>query len=304
MQENGMSIEISNVSKRFGDLQAVSNISLQIPKGSVYGILGPNGAGKTTTIRMILNIISPDEGEIKIMGESMNEEMKNAIGYLPEERGLYPKMKVKELLIYFAQLKGINYSKALKNSEYWLAKVELLSWKENKVEELSKGMQQKLQFIITLIHEPEIIILDEPFAGLDPINTEVLKDIMLDLKRGGKTILFSTHLMEHAEKLCDYVTLINKGKKMIDGKLSDIKAMFGKNILVLEFEGDGNSLKTLPGVRRYYDFGKWVELELDEKADVNFILRKSMDTVNLRKFDIVEPSLNNIFIKVVKGENQ
>ncbi len=294
-------LEIKTVTKKFGKLVAVSNLSLSVPSGSIYGVLGPNGAGKTTTIRMIMNIFAPDEGEIKIFGERMTEETKNIIGYLPEERGLYPKMQTLELLIYFGQLKGISAKEAEKRGVELLERVGLSNWKNNKIEELSKGMQQKVQFISTIIHDPKIVILDEPFSGLDPLNTEVLKELMMELKKEGKTILFSTHLMEHAEKLCDFVTLINKGKKVLDGALSDIKRNFGRNIISLEIEGGGSLLSNIPSVIDKYEFGNRIELEMKEGENPFEIIKFIMEEVKVKKFEISEASLNHIFIKVVKG---
>jgi len=296
-------VEINNISKKFNGFYAVKNFSLSVPQSSIYGILGPNGAGKTTTIRMIMNILVPDEGEILIFNQKMNETLKNRIGYLPEERGLYRKMKVCEILSYFGELKGMSRSEISKKIDEWLSKVELLEWKNRKIEELSKGMQQKIQFISTILHSPDLIIFDEPFAGLDPINTNLLKDIMLELKKQGKTILYSTHLMEHAEKLSDYVALINKGEKVLDGKLSEIKAKFGKN-LVLEFEGDNSLLNQIKGIRRIYNFGRYVEIELEKETDPQDILKTVVDKIKLTKFEVAEPSLNDIFIRVVGEERK
>lgn len=293
-------VEIKSVTKRFGNLIAVSNFSLSVPSGSIYGILGPNGAGKTTTIRMILNIFAPDEGEIEILGQRMTEDTKNLIGYLPEERGLYPKMQVLELLIYFGQLKGLSRREAERRGLELLKKVGLPEWKDKKIEELSKGMQQKVQFVATIIHDPKIVILDEPFSGLDPLNAEVLKELMTELKREEKTILFSTHLMEHAEKLCDYVALINKGKKVLDGALSEIKKNFGRNIISIEFEGDGSRLPYISSVLDKYEFGNRIELEIKEGEDPYEVGRLLMERMKVKKFEVSEASLNHIFIKVVR----
>ncbi len=293
-------LEIKSVTKRFGEVIAVSNLSLSVPSGSIYGILGPNGAGKTTTIRMVMNIFAPDEGDIEIFGKKMTEGTKNIIGYLPEERGLYPKMQTLELLIYFGQLKGMSAKEAERRGIELLERIGLSNWKNNKIEELSKGMQQKVQFISTIIHDPKIVILDEPFSGLDPLNTEVLKELMMELKKEGKTILFSTHLMEHAEKLCDFVTLINKGKKVLDGALSDIKRNFGRNIISIEIEGDGSLLSNIPSVIDKYEFGNRIELEMKEGENPYEIIKLVMEKVKIKKFEISEASLNHIFIKVVK----
>lgn len=294
-------LELKSVTKRFGNLVAVSDLSLSVPSGSIYGILGPNGAGKTTTIRMIMNIFAPDEGEIEILGERMTEDTKNFIGYLPEERGLYPKMQTIELLVYFGELKGVSKRDAEKRGKELLERVGLSEWGNRKIEELSKGMQQKVQFISTIIHDPKIVILDEPFSGLDPLNTEVLKELMMELKKEGKTILFSTHLMEHAEKLCDYVALINKGKEVLDGPLSEIKRNFGRNIISIEIEGDGSHLYSIPSIIDRYEFGNRIELEMKEGEDPFEILKFIMEKVKVKKFEISEASLNHIFIKVVRG---
>jgi len=217
-------LKLENISKTYGEKAAVDNLSLAIPKGSIYGIIGPNGAGKTTTIRMIMDIIAPDSGDILINGGKVTGEFKNNVGYLPEERGLYKKMTLEEVIIFFAELKGFEKSRTRETIDGWLKKMSLADYKKKKVEELSKGMQQKLQFITTIIHQPKMVILDELFSGLDPLNIELIKDILLEEKRNGTTILFSTHVMEQAEKLCDYICLINRGHKVLDGKLSDVKS--------------------------------------------------------------------------------
>jgi len=226
-------LEIENISKRFGDFYAVKKLSFNIPEGTIYGLLGPNGAGKTTTIRMVMNIIIPDEGSINVLNQKMDEKMKERIGYLPEDRGLYPKMKVGELLLFFAGMKGLKRQNAQKEIDFWLKKFDLTDWRLKKVEELSRGMQQKLQFIVTVVHQPDLIILDEPFAGLDPVNTNLLKDIMLEMKKKGRTIIFSTHRMEQVEMICDNICLINKAEKVLEGNLNKIKKQYGKNMTKL-----------------------------------------------------------------------
>ncbi|MDH5405762.1 MAG: ATP-binding cassette domain-containing protein, partial [Candidatus Aminicenantes bacterium] len=240
---------VKEATKRFDKLVAVNRLSLEVPQGSMYGLLGPNGAGKTTTIRMIMNIIYPDEGDISIFGQHISEQVKDRIGYLPEERGLYTKMKVSELLLFFAEIKGVPKAEAKKRVGYWLERLELADRTDRKVEELSKGMQQKVQFISTVLHDPDLIIFDEPFMGLDPINTDQLKGIIVELKKRGKTIVLSTHLMEEVERLCEHICLINKGEKVLDGRLSEIKKRYGKNTVVLEFEGDGSFLHHSPLVK-------------------------------------------------------
>ena len=255
-------LEIENISKRFGDFYAVKNLSFKILKGSIYGLLGPNGAGKTTTIRMVMNIIIPDEGAIKILDGKMDEGMKQRVGYLPEDRGFYPKMKVGEILLFLADLKGLKRQEARKRIDFWLERFDLADWKQKKVEELSRGMQQKLQFIATVIHQPEIIILDEPFGGLDPINTKLLKDIMLEMRGKGGTIIFSTHRMEQIEMICDNICLINKAESVLEGNLNQIKKQYGKNTVVLDYEGDAGFIKNFPETDKIDDYGKFMEIKI------------------------------------------
>jgi len=297
-------VEMEHVSKKFGAFTAVKDLSLKIPRGAVYGLLGPNGAGKTTSIRMMLDIIIPDEGKISILGRAMNEAMKSKIGYLPEDRGLYPKMKVGEVLEFLAEIKGVPRSVAPAVLDKWLAKFELAEWKDKKVEQLSKGMQQKIQFIATVVHDPDLIILDEPFGGLDPINTKLLKDVMLELRDGGKTIVFSTHRMEQVEMICDDICLINKGEAVLRGRLQDIKKEYGKNSIVLEYEGSIDFLKGNPGIEKIDDYGRAAEIRLKETADPQEILKILAGRVRVGKFEIQEPSLNTIFIEKVGRSEQ
>ena len=281
MIKNSSMLSISGITKNFGNLTAVKDLSLELSKGIICGLLGPNGAGKTTTIRMIMNIIIPDRGEIKVLGKKMDEKLKDSIGYLPEERGLYPKMRVEHLLSFFAGIKGISKKEAKKRINYWLERLEIADWKIKKVNELSKGMQQKIQFIITIFNDPKLLILDEPFIGLDPINTEIFKDIILELKQKGKTILFSTHIMEQAEKLCDEICLINKGEKILSGKLNQIKRDFGKNTVIVEYQGDGNIFRNLDDVVKCNDYGNYVELELGERIGPQSFLKNIIDLCSL-----------------------
>jgi len=246
-------LEIKNISKSFNGFKAVDDVSFEVNTGRVYGILGPNGAGKTTTIRMIMNILMPDSGTILLFDQEMKDALKSKIGYLPEERGLYPKMKVRELMIFMGELHGLNTSDAKSKTDFWLEKMEISEKAENKVEELSKGMQQKLQIISTIIHDPQLIILDEPFSGLDPVNVNLVKNIMIELKEQNKAIMLSTHMMEAAEKLCDEVLMINKGKKVLDGELKKIQTEYGKNSIHLEFDGDGKFIQSLPMVKNRFD---------------------------------------------------
>jgi len=293
-------LKLDNIRKEFDGKVAVDNLSLEVPKGVIYGIIGPNGAGKTTTIRMIMNITIPDSGQVLVDGYPADGNFKNRVGYLPEERGLYKKMTVSEVMLYMAEMKGQRASDIKNKIDPWLERMDLLEYKNRKVEVLSKGMQQKLQFVTTILHDPELIILDELFSGLDPLNTELIKDILLESKRSGKTILFSTHVMEQAEKLCDYICMISFGKKVIDGRLADVKARFGKNSIQLEIDGDGSFISSLVGVRDVIDFNNYLELNLDENTDTNAILKAVAERVTIRRFAIVEPSLYDIFIDMAK----
>jgi len=302
--EEMKALEIENISKKFGDFYAVKNLSFNIPEGTIYGLLGPNGAGKTTTIRMVMNIIIPDEGMIQVLNQRMDEDMKGRIGYLPEDRGLYPKMKVGELLLFLAELKGMRRAAAQERENYWLKRFNLEEWKYKKVEELSRGMQQKLQFIVTVIHKPELIILDEPFAGLDPINTKLLKDIMLEMKEEGRTVIFSTHRMEQVEMICDNICLINKAEKVLEGNLSEIKKQYGKNAVVLEYEGEAHFVKNLPQIDKIDDYGKYMEIRLKEGTDPEVLLQEIVGKIKINKFEVKEPSLNAIFIEMVGEKNE
>ncbi len=297
-------LEIDGISKRFGDFHAVIKLSFKIPQGSIYGLLGPNGAGKTTTIRMVMNIIIPDEGSIQVLNQKMDERMKERIGYLPEDRGLYPKMKVGELLLFLAEIKGLTGTKARGEIDFWLKRFDLSDWKSKKVEELSRGMQQKLQFIVTVIHKPELIILDEPFAGLDPVNTKLLKDIMLEMKEVGGTIIFSTHRMEQVEMICDNICLINKAERVLEGNLSQIKKQYGKNTVILDYEGEAGFIQGFPEVEKIDDYGKFMEIRLKEQADPKELLPKLVGKIGINKFEIKEPTLNAIFIDKVGKENE
>ncbi len=296
-------LEIENISKRFGDFYAVKNLSFNIPKASIYGLLGPNGAGKTTTIRMVMDIIIPDEGAIKVLDGKMDEGMKQRVGYLPEDRGFYPKMKVGEILLFLADLKGLKRQEARKRIDFWLERFDLADWKQKKVEELSRGMQQKLQFIATVIHQPEIIILDEPFGGLDPINTKLLKDIMLEMRGKGGTIIFSTHRMEQIEMICNNICLINKAERVLEGNLNQIKKQYGKNTVVLDYEGDAGFIKNFPGTDKIDDYGKFMEIKIKEQTDPQDLLNKLVGRIKINKFEVREPSLNAIFIDIVGEKN-
>ena len=293
---------VENITKRFGNFYAVKNLSLEIPEGTIYSLLGPNGAGKTTTIRMVMNIIMPDEGTIKVLDEKMDDRMKSRVGYLPEDRGLYPKMRVGEILLFLSELKGFRGQEAKDRIDHWLERFDLSGWKQKKVEELSRGMQQKIQFIATVIHQPDLIILDEPFGGLDPVNTKLLKDIMLEMKKQERTIIFSTHRMEQVEMISDNICLINKAEKVLEGNLSQIKKQHGKNTVVLDYDGDASFIPSLPEVEKIDDYGKFMEIKMKEKSDPQDLLDKMVGRIRINKFEVREPTLNAIFIDKV-GES-
>jgi ABC-2 type transport system ATP-binding protein len=297
-------LRVDSVTKNFGDFKAVDRLSLEVPEGSVFGLLGPNGAGKTTTIRMAMGIILPDSGAISVFGSSLTERSKEKIGYLPEERGLYKKMKVADILSYLCEIKGVGRREAREKTRYWVERLGLGEWTRASVQDLSRGMQQKLQFICTIAHDPDLIVLDEPFTGLDPINTGLLKDVMLELnKNNGKTIILSTHLMEQVEKMCDGICLINRGSKVLDGGLSEVKGRYGHNTVVMEYDGAGGFLSGLPDVEKVNDYGKYVEIRLKDGGSHQAVLAEAVRNVEVRRFELVEPSLNDIFIDIVGAES-
>jgi ABC-2 type transport system ATP-binding protein len=290
---------LDRIVKRFGDFTAVNGISLTVPRGSVYGFLGPNGAGKTTTIRMIMNIIRPDEGGIRVLGEPVGEEVKDRTGYLPEERGVYKKMKVLELVTYFGTLKGMGAGEARDRARKLLGDIGLGDWIDRNCQDLSKGMQQKVQIVATMIHAPELVILDEPFSGLDPVNTEVLKDRILQMRDEGTTVLFSTHIMEQAEKLCDSVVLIDRGEKVLDGTIDEVKATSGGEVVLLETEGGAVDLRALPMVSDVGHFGRHREVSLVEGATPDALLEAVVGRTSVRRFEVRRPSLHEIFLRAV-----
>lgn len=295
-------LTLNGVTKRFGKHVAVDALSLAIPSGSIYGFLGPNGAGKTTTIRMIMNIFTPDEGTLNVLGSSDPGAVKDRLGYLPEEKGLYKKMKAAEILAYFGRLKGLGRSEAKRRAVELLERYGLGEWINKRCEALSKGMGQKVQVLGTVIHQPELVILDEPFSGLDPVNTELMRDLILDLKREGRTVIFSTHIMEQAEQICDFIFLINKGKKVIDGRLSEVRRS-GDRAVRLDYDGDGSILHGIKGVSRVNDSGKSAELQLEHDYDPQQLLRDVVGRLTIRRFDLREPSLHEIFVRAVGGES-
>jgi len=292
-------ISLSKLKKSFGDHAAVDGLSFDVPQGSIFGLLGRNGAGKTTTLRMIMDIIRPDSGEVRVLGHPLNDRTKDRLGYLPEERGLYPKMKVIEMLEFQGSIKGMAPGEARSRAATWLERMELGDWKEKKVEELSKGMQQKVQFIAAVLHEPELLILDEPFSGMDPVNQDLIKDLILEINRAGCSVIFSTHVMDSAERLCREIALIDDGKVVVDGALATIKHGFGDNSLRLEYEGDGSFLAELPQVQRIDDYGQYVEIQLTSGDEAQQLLEAAVDRLRIRRFEIVAPTLHNIFIQLV-----
>ena len=292
-------LNVVNLRKAFATVVAVDGVSLEVQRGELFGLLGPNGAGKTTAIRTILNIIAPDSGSITFDGKSFTPAMWNLIGYLPEERGLYRKSKIINTILYFASLKGIAEREAKVLAIKWLDRFGLKESAYRKVEELSKGNQQKVQLIISILHKPQLLILDEPFSGLDPVNQILLKDILMELRQQNVAIIFSTHQMEQVEKMCDNICLINKGKPVLSGSLREVKKQYGTNSLRIEFEGDGEFLKKSPLVKRADVYQNYAELELVDIHKSRELLSSIDDQLNIRKFEIVEPSLNSIFINVV-----
>ena len=305
-----LALDIRGVSKRYAANVAVADLSLAVPRGAVYGLLGPNGAGKTTTIRMILNIIAPDTGAITVLGKpNTDQSILDRLGYLPEERGLYKKMTVRDVLLFLAELKGVDRRTANGRIDEWLERLSLKTpekdWGKQKVEELSRGMQQKTQFIGTLLHDPELVILDEPFSGLDPINAQALKDTVVELKRRGKTVIFSTHLMDNAERLCDSVCIIARGEKVLDGTVAAVKAENAGRTVALAIDGGASTAvmavladRTL--VERVDDNNRYFEVELMAGADPQVLLRRVIDAgARISRFERVQPSLYQIFLQRV-----
>jgi len=293
-------IELEGITKTYGTHKAVDDLTLQVPKGSIYGFIGPNGSGKTTTIRMIMNILYPDNGIIKIGGKELIGSQLEKVGYLPEERGLYTKMKVKDLVKFYGELKGVKNLN--EEADKWLEKFDLTKWADKKVEALSKGMSQKVQFIISVIDYPDLIILDEPFSGLDPVNAEIIKEEILKLRDKGSTIIFSTHDMSVAEKMCDYIFMIYKGKKVLDGTLTSIQKKFGEDTLRVQTEAGVSSLQDIMGVERVNDFGALQEIKLEKHADSQDVLQAILGKTKVFKFELTSPSLNDIFIRIARPE--
>lgn len=294
-----MSLRIDNVTKKFGDHIAVANLQLEIPEKGLFGFLGGNGAGKTTTFRMILGLLDPTSGEITWNGQKIDYGKSHLIGYLPEERGLYPKLKVKDQLVYLGRLRGMRKSDIEAEMEYWLDRFEIPHYANKKVEELSKGNQQKIQFISAVIHRPSLLILDEPFSGLDPINVEMLKEAVIDLADNGTTIVFSSHQMEHVEEMCENICILRAGKTVVKGNLAKIKQSFGKKNLNIYGDMPFDSLKTMPGVLRYQEVVGGCKLQIENESVSQEILKSLSGKGFLRRFELEEPTLNDIFIEKV-----
>jgi ABC-2 type transport system ATP-binding protein len=301
---NDKAIVLKGIRKAFAGHVAVKDLSLEVPRGSVFGLLGPNGAGKTTTLRMVMNILGTDAGAIEILGTPADHASRDRIGYMPEERGLYPRMVLEEQLVFMAAIKGMGRREAEKRLGPWLERLGLSDWRKKKTNELSKGMQQKAQFIATVLHEPDVLIMDEPMSGLDPVGMDVMRDVMLDLRRKGTTIVLSSHQMDTVEKLCERVALINRGEKVLDGSVSEVKARHGKNTVALAFEGDGSFIESLPGVAKVSDHGQYVEVRLEKGADPQPLLQEAAARLRVRRFEIVEPSLHDIFVETVPGTGE
>lgn len=294
-------LKVAGVSKTYSTVRAVDRVSLAVERGEILGLLGPNGAGKTTTIRMILNIIPPDAGSITFDGERFTEGTRDIVGYLPEERGLYRKSRVLNTVLYFARLKGVEAGEAKRRAYEWLKRFDLLTAFDRRVDELSKGNQQKVQFIISIIHGPRLVILDEPFSGLDPINQILLKDILMELKQQGKAIVFSTHQLDQAEKLCDRISLINKGTVVLEGAIGDLKKRYGRNTLQIEFSGDASFIPAAGWVRTAHIYENFAEIVLNDHAGLPGILRELSGRLEITKFEVSAPSLNAMFLDVVSA---
>ena len=294
-------IELRNVSKSFGRFQAVDELSLQVPRGTMFGLLGPNGAGKTTTIRMIMNITAPDSGEILILGRPMDRKLQDRIGYLPEERGLYRKMKVIDHLYFLAAIKGVSRDAAKERIAAWLDKMELRPWLNKKVDELSKGMQQKVQFIATIVHDPDILILDEPFSGLDPINVALMREYFLEFRTRGKTIVFCTHVLEQAEKLCDEICLMARSKKILEGPLKELKRRNTEGLIRLVADASIADVGGLPGVATAKQVNGAFVVTLAPGVDQRDFLKRALDRLPIEAFSRQEPDLEEIYLEAVKN---
>jgi ABC-2 type transport system ATP-binding protein len=291
-------IEIRQVTKRFNGVTAVEDLSLSVPRGSIYGFIGPNGSGKTTTLRMILSILLPDAGEIEVLGRRDTHAARDQVGYLPEERGLYKKMTVRRLLRYYGRLKGASQSAIDARAADWLKRLELAGCEDRKIETLSKGMAQKVQFIAAAVATPELLILDEPFSGLDPVNAEVLKNAVLEMKRRGTTVVFSTHDMGTAERMCDRIFMIFKGRKVLDGTLHDIQERYGTDTVRLRVEGGADVLARFPEIEAMNDYGQLQEVRL--RGDAQAFLARLAAATRVHHFEVTRPSLHDVFVRIAR----
>lgn len=297
-----VSLKVANITKRFGDFTAVDDLSFNVRSGRIFGFLGPNGAGKTTTIRMIVGITAPDQGVIELFGERVSPHIQNRIGYLPEERGLYKKMKVVDQLRYFAELKGVSGRTAESKIDLWLERMGLAEWKKKRTTDLSKGMQQKIQFISTVLHDPDLLILDEPFSGLDPVNVEFMIDVLSEFRSKEKTVIFSTHLMSTAERLCHDIILINKSRKVVGGSLREVKESYGTDLIAFRGNGAERVLNDRKLIDKVVSHADEQELHLADGVSAKNLLKALVDAgAEITKFEVTEPSLNDIFIEKVGG---
>ncbi|MFC7062651.1 ABC transporter ATP-binding protein [Halobacillus seohaensis] len=294
-----MTLKLHNVTKQFGSFTAVDDLSIEIPERQIFGFLGANGAGKTTTFRMVLGLIEETSGDISWNEGDIGYDQSHLIGYLPEERGLYPKMKVQDQLVYLARLRGMNRVEAISEIEYWLTKFKVPEYQMKKVEDLSKGNQQKIQFISAVLHKPKLLILDEPFSGLDPVNVEMLKEAVVELKEAGTSIVFSSHRMEHVEELCEHLCILHHGRPVVHGKLKDIKRSYGKKNVRVSAEFDLQFLKDIPGVTKFKSYGDSCEIQVENEDISQKIFAELSGRGFVRTFNIEEPSLNDIFIEKV-----
>jgi ABC-2 type transport system ATP-binding protein len=291
-------IEIRGIRKTFGAHTAVNDVTLDVPESSIYGFIGPNGSGKTTTIRMIMNIILPDRGQINVLGQHTSSSARDEVGYLPEERGLYKKMQVRRLLRYYGRLKGRSLADLDPAIKYWLGRLQLADWADKRIDQLSKGMAQKVQFIAAIVSKPRLLILDEPFSGLDPVNTEALRDAVLELRRDGTTIVFSTHDMSAAQALCDRIFMIFKGNKVLDGSLDQIQAQYGQDTVRVRTAAGPSGLSALPEVESVNDHGNFQDLRL--KGDAQSFLRRLVERSPVYQFEVMKPSLHDIFVRIAR----
>ena len=292
-------VELCEVSKRYGGFVAVDALSFQVSQGGVYGLLGPNGAGKTSTLRMMIGTTAPDLGEVRLFGERFHRRHLARVGYLPEERGLYKRMEVLEHLVLLAELRGQVRAVARQQALRWCERLEIAAWARKRVEALSKGMQQKVQFIGAVLHDPDLLILDEPFSGLDPANANTLRDVLLEMKREGKTILFSSHRMDQVERLCDAICLVNRGKVVLEGELSSLKGRYGSNRVRLQYDGNNDFLRDQRLVQSFNDYGRFAEIQLQPDADPQELLRRALANARITEFALQEPSLEEIFLQAV-----